>query len=92
MVTDWLKQFHLVTMEMSTTKTPMLSTMHATFRGLQQHIKEILTSLPDSMAPEIKQGLTDAHRKLSDYYYKFDASPFYIWATCMCSFLLDTTY
>ncbi|KAK0435938.1 uncharacterized protein EV420DRAFT_1281402, partial [Desarmillaria tabescens] len=85
MVTDWLKQFHLVTTKMSTTKTPMFSMMHATFYGLQQHFKEILTGLPDSTAPEIKQGLLDAHQKLSDYYYKFNASPFYIWAAHMCS-------
>lgn len=82
MVTDWLKQFRLATTEMSTTKTPMLSTTHATFRGLQQHRQEILRSLPNDTAPEIKQALLDAHRKLSDYDYKFDASLFYIWAAC----------
>ena len=60
----------------------MLSTTHAIFQGLQDDIKNILRSLPDSVPPRIKLGLTDAHRKLSDYYYQFDASPFYIWAAC----------
>jgi hypothetical protein len=60
----------------------MLSTTHAIFRGLQDDIKNILRSLPDSVSPKIKLGLTDTHHKLSDYYYKFDASPFYIWAAC----------
>ncbi len=60
----------------------MLSTTHAIFRGLQDDIKDILRSLPNTVSPKIKLGLMDVHRKLSDYYYKYDASPFYIWATC----------
>ncbi|KAK0454239.1 hATC-domain-containing protein [Desarmillaria tabescens] len=32
------------------------------------------------MPPELKKGLLDAHCKLSDYYYKYDESPFYTWA------------
>ena len=72
-------------MEMSTTKSPMLSTTHAIFRGLQDEIKGILRSLPNLVSPNLKCGLTDAHCKLSDYYYKYDKSPFYIWAACMWS-------
>jgi hypothetical protein len=68
---------------MSTTKVPMLSTTHAIFRGLQEDIKEILRNLPTSVSPGIKQGLIDAHTKLSDYYHKYDESPFYTWAACM---------
>jgi sulfur relay (sulfurtransferase) DsrC/TusE family protein len=83
MVTSWLKSFRVATTEMSATKTPMLSTTHAIFRGLQDDIKNILRSLPDTVSPNIILGLTDAHRKLSDYYYEFDASPFYTWAACM---------
>ncbi len=67
---------------MSTTKSPMLSTTHTIFQGLQDDIKDILHSLPNSVSPRIKLGLTDAHCKLSDYYYQYDASPFYIWAAC----------
>jgi hypothetical protein len=72
---------------MSTTKFPMLSTTHAIFQGLQEDIKNILCSLPNSALPRIKLGLTDAHRKLSDYYYQFDTSPFYTWAACKSPFL-----
>jgi hypothetical protein len=80
LVASWLKSFRAATTEMSTTKSPVLSTTHAIFRGLQDEIKEILRGLPDSVSPRIKLGLTDAHRKLSDYYYQYDASPFYTWA------------
>jgi hypothetical protein len=83
LVALWLKSFRSVTTEMSTTKYPMLSTTHVIFRGLQDDIKDILRSLPDSVSPRIKLGLTDTHRKLSDYYYQYDASPFYTWAACM---------
>jgi hypothetical protein len=80
LVASWLKSFRSATTEMSATKVPMLSTTHAIFRGLQDDIKNILRKLPNSVPPRIKLGLTDAHRKLSDYYYQFDASPFYTWA------------
>ena len=29
---------------------------------------------------KIRDGLIDTHKKLSDYYYKFDQLPFYTWA------------
>jgi hypothetical protein len=83
LVALWLKSFRSATTEMSTTKYPMLSTTHAIFQGLQDDIKDILRSLPNSVSPRIKLGLTDAHRKLSDYYYQYDVSPFYTWAACM---------
>jgi hypothetical protein len=83
LVALWLKSFRSATTEMSTTKYPMLSTTHAIFRGLQDDIKDILRSLPNSVSPRIKLGLTDTHRKLSNYYYQYDTSPFYTWAACM---------
>jgi hypothetical protein len=84
LVTSWLKSFRAATTEMSAMEMPMLSTTHAIFRGLQDDIKMILRTLPNSVSPNLKLGLTDAHRKLSDYYYQYDASPFYTWAACMC--------
>jgi hypothetical protein len=87
LVTSWLKSFRQATTEMSATKVPMLSTTHAIFRGLQDDIKTILRDLPNSVSPKIKLGLVDAHRKLSDYYYRFDESPFYTWAACTWPFL-----
>jgi hypothetical protein len=80
LVASWLKSFRSATIEMSATKVPMLSTTHAIFRGLQDDIKKIIHDLPNSVSSSIKLGLMDAHRKLSDYYYQFDASPFYTWA------------
>lgn len=82
MVTSWLKSFHSATTQMSTTKVPMLSTTHAIFRGLQDDIKNIIRNLPSTVSPSIKCGLVDAHKKLSDYYHKYDDSPFYTWAAC----------
>jgi hypothetical protein len=90
LVTSWLKSFRAATTEMSATKVPMLSTTHAIFRGLQDNIKTILHNLPDSVSPNIKLGLTDAHRKLSDYYYQYDSSPFYTWAACTCQIICVT--
>jgi hypothetical protein len=82
MVSSWLKSFRSATTQMSATKIPMLSTTLAIFRGLQDDIKNILRGLPATTPWSIKQGLLDAHEKLSDYYHKFDESPFYTWAAC----------
>ncbi|KAK0471747.1 hypothetical protein IW261DRAFT_1320173, partial [Armillaria novae-zelandiae] len=46
LVTGWLKTFHSATTQMSTTKISMLSTTHAIFWGLQDHLKKVLRSLP----------------------------------------------
>ena len=45
-----------------------------------------------STLPRIKASLLEAHRKLSDYYYKYDQSPFYTWAACMFSDLHLSRY
>jgi hypothetical protein len=79
-VAGWLKAFRSATTQMSTTKQPMLSTAHAIFRRLQDEVCNALRSLLDSTSPMIKDGLLAAHQKLSKYYYRFDISPFYIWA------------
>ena len=81
-VAGWLKAFRSATTQMSMTKQSMLSTAHAIFRGLQDEVRDALCSLPDSTSPMIKDGLLAAHQKLSEYYYRFDLSPFYIWAAC----------
>ncbi|KAG1790315.1 uncharacterized protein HD556DRAFT_1216731, partial [Suillus plorans] len=74
----WLKAFRSATTQMSTTKRPMLSTAHAIFRGLQESIRDDLAELPDSAPVKLRSALTSAHRKLSDYYFKIDESPFYV--------------
>jgi hypothetical protein len=65
---------------MSTSKESILSATHAIFRGLEEHIQGIYRNLPSSTPSRIKAGLLDAHKKLSDYYYRYDQSPFYTWA------------
>ncbi|KAJ6606841.1 hypothetical protein B0H10DRAFT_1956747 [Mycena sp. CBHHK59/15] len=78
MVASWLEIFRVVTTWMSTTKQLMLSTTHAVFRGLQQHLKEAIEKLSESTDPALLTGLVDAHCKLSDYFTKFDKSRYYI--------------
>lgn len=89
LVSNWLKTFRSATTEMSTTKKPMLSTVHAIFRGLQEHIKTILETLPDTANPQLRDGLVAAHQKLSEYYYRSDASPYYTWAASEFHFFYD---
>jgi hypothetical protein len=86
-VAGWLKAFRSATTEMSKTKEPMLSTVHAIFRGLQDHISTILADLPDSAPLKLKTGLLEAHKKLSEYYYRSDESPFYTWAASESYFI-----
>ena len=83
LVCDWLEHFRQATTDMSTTKCPMLSHTHAIFRGLQDHVRDALRNLPSDIDSRIKVGLVAAHQKLSEYYYRFDQSPFYIWAARM---------
>lgn len=82
LVENWLGCFAEATTYMSTTKRSTLSSAHAVFRTLQDEVRLFITQLPDGAPLELETGLRDAHQKLSDYYYKFDASPFYIWAAC----------
>lgn len=80
LVKGWLQIFRIATAQMSATSIPMISTCHAVFRGLQDQLKHILVSLPANISPSIHSGILSAHRKLSDYFTKFDESPYYTWA------------
>jgi hypothetical protein len=82
-VKSWLQSFREATVQMSTTKKSMLSSTHAVFMGLQEEIKEIIKGLPQDVDPALKKGLVEAHRKLSDYFTKFDQSDYYHWAARM---------
>jgi len=81
LVTRWLKAFRSATTQMSTTKQPMLSSAHAIFRGLQESLQDELAKLPDNAPQKLRHALMNAHHKLSDYYFKIDESPFYVWAS-----------
>ncbi|KAF8440933.1 hypothetical protein L210DRAFT_3400461 [Boletus edulis BED1] len=95
LVAHWLKLFQSATTQMSTTKHPMLSWTHAIFRGLQDSLADSLSSLPNNIPTPLRHGLLNAHWKLSDYYGKSDASPYYTWASLLdprisyCGFLTD---
>ncbi|KAL4258202.1 hypothetical protein AB1N83_010425 [Pleurotus pulmonarius] len=91
---DWLQAFRDTTTSMSATRLPMLSTVHATFQGLQDHIKCILRELPNFISLCMKQALIKAHMRsdgnkarsdayLATYYDKFDQSPYYTWAALL---------
>ena len=89
LISGWLEKFWDATTQMSTTHQPMLSHTHAIFHGLQDHIRNALRNLPSGMDLHIQQGLLASHHKLAEYYYRFDQSPFYIWAVHMSvSFLI----
>ncbi len=88
LVTGWLKTFRSATTQMSTTKISMLSTTHAIFRGLQDHLKQVLRSLPDGISPRLRDGIIAAHEKLGEYYYKYDESPLYTWAARECFIII----
>jgi hypothetical protein len=83
LVASWLEKFRDATTQVSATHQPMLSYTHAIFRGLQEHLRKSLHDLPAGVNPCIRDGLVVAHLKLSKYYYRFDQSPFYIWAARM---------
>src|SRR6202790_5035923 len=92
LVAQWLKSFWSATTQMSTTKRPMLSWTHAIFCGLQDSISDSLRSLPNNTPASLRQGLFNAHQKLSDYYGKSDESPYYTWASRTSQFLLVICY
>ncbi|KAI0063037.1 hypothetical protein BV25DRAFT_1803098, partial [Artomyces pyxidatus] len=80
LVMQWLYMFRQATTQMSSTSCPTLSSVHAVFRGLQDEVKQALSSIPSSAPPQLLQGLIAAHQKLSDYYTTFDVSPYYLWS------------
>lgn len=95
LVTSWLEKFCDATTQMLATHQPMLSHTHAIFCGLQKHLCMSLQNLPSNIDPYIRSGLVAAHQKLSEYYYWFDQSPFYIWAAHMSisfSIILDLCF
>ncbi|KAJ6583753.1 hypothetical protein B0H10DRAFT_1688795, partial [Mycena sp. CBHHK59/15] len=65
------------------TKRPVLSFTHTVFRGLQEDLRKSIHELPLSTPSALRNGLIEAHRKLSDYYHKSDDSPFYTWAALL---------
>ncbi|KAF7344711.1 TY3B-TY3B protein [Mycena venus] len=48
-----------------------------------EDLRTSLKQLPFSTPSVLRNGLIEAHRKLSDYYYKMDQSPYYTWAALL---------
>jgi hypothetical protein len=95
LVYRWLKALSSATTQMSTTKKSMLSSTQAIFWGLQESLQNSLRELLNNAPPHLKQALVKAHHQLSEYYTKFDKSPYYIWSSCestVCYFLTLTEY
>ena len=74
---------------MSSTSTITLSSIYAVFRTLQDHLLTSLENLPDDAIPGLWEGLTKAYCKLSDYYFKTEASLYYIWAASTCIYIVS---
>ena len=87
LISQWLKSFRSATVQMSATKKPMLSSTLAIFRGLQDSLRKTLCTLPNNTPSKLKEGLVNAHLKLSNYYGKTDSSPYYVWACRTFSFI-----
>ncbi|TBU51222.1 hypothetical protein BD310DRAFT_910797 [Dichomitus squalens] len=66
-VTKWLRLYRDATVDI----------------GLQEHLRECIRELPESTPRPLRDGLINAHYKLSDYSYLFEGSPFYTWASPM---------
>jgi len=92
LVCHWLKAFCSATTQMSTTKRSMLSSTQAIFRGLQESLQDSLRTLPNNAPSRLKNSLIKSHRKLSDYYTKFDDSPYYIWSSRESFFVSSTAH
>lgn len=81
-VAEWLLEFRKVTTLMSTSKnTSTLSYVQAIFQGLQDSLREKLSSLPSYAPVALQNGLTEAHEKLSEYFNIYDRSPYYVWSS-----------
>jgi hypothetical protein len=77
-VAEWLGCFRSATTLMSATKQPTLASVHCIFKGLQDNVREFMATLSHGSAPGLRSGLRKAHDKLSEYFYKFDESPYYV--------------
>ena len=80
-VEQWLFLFREATTQMSATSHPTLFMCYAILRGLQDSLADHLSRLPSASTPiELRDGLIDAHAKLSNYHYIINQSPYYLWA------------
>jgi hypothetical protein len=97
LVSEWLGLFKRATAKMSTTKKPMLSQTRTIFRTLQSAVKSSICNLPapinstvthGAAQRKLQNGLVQAHLKLSEYFSRFETSPYYLWAARELGFTL----
>lgn len=81
-IEKWLLAFRGATTMMSSTHRPTISSCYAIIRGLQDNLTNQLSVLPTSTPAVLRNGLIDAHTKLSSYHYLLSESPYYLWACC----------
>ncbi|KAH8927021.1 hypothetical protein BT69DRAFT_1394053 [Atractiella rhizophila] len=81
-VATWLESFRNATIEMSTTSSPSLSSTLGMYYGLMGEIKEFITTMPKTIPKEFRDGLVNAHVKLSTYNAVLDNSPYPLWSVC----------
>jgi hypothetical protein len=81
-VTKWLALFATATTAMSSTEKTTLSAVYGVFTGLQDDVRTHLRDNTNGIPPALKNGLVQAHEKLSEYFRKTDASPYYLWSSC----------
>jgi hypothetical protein len=82
MVAGWLEAYRTATSYMSSTKQTTLSSVYSIFTALQDDLRDRLHNLDDHLPPELALGLQNALLKLSEYFSKTDASPYYLWSSC----------
>ena len=80
-VEKWLDSFREATTLMLVAQAPALSVVLTIFCDIQDDIQAAYRELPLLAPLALKQGVLNAHWKLSNYYYLTDASPYYIWAS-----------
>ncbi|KAL5497681.1 hypothetical protein ACEPAH_2612 [Sanghuangporus vaninii] len=68
---------------MSTTKTSVLSSTYRQFILLQDTLRKAILELPQSILLQLKNGLINAHKKLAEYVFLFNQSPYFLWASLL---------
>ncbi|KAH8930303.1 hypothetical protein BT69DRAFT_1311007 [Atractiella rhizophila] len=80
-VCKWLAIFRQATYDMSMNKASCLSQTLGVYHSLLGFLKEEISRLTNTVVDkEYRQALLDCYYKLSDYHYRSDLSPYYIYA------------
>jgi hypothetical protein len=87
-VAGWLEFYCAATSFMSSTKQTTLSSVYSIFTALQDELRVQMRALDHEDLPqELALALQKALSKLSEYFGKTDASPYYLWSSCESCFV-----